>query len=109
VSEDITGQANPRANWTLEERVEHEQDLARRRAEWKEQRRAEKEQAAREEEQARLEAFLKARGERWVDTVRGVPPEHVVEEWANEYITRRAQEEELEQEVRLAEADSVWD
>jgi len=87
--------------------IEHEKELKARRQAWEEQRKAENEERARQEKQARFEAWLKARGQAFLDHTGSLPPSYVMEAWRADYVAERAAEQELERERRLAQAEDI--
>jgi hypothetical protein len=91
----------------IDEQIKWEAEKASRRKAWEAQKKAEADQRERQLKQARMEAWLKGRREAWLDHTGSLPPNSTVEGWKGEYIAERAAEEELERELRLAQAEDI--
>ena len=91
----------------IDKAIEWEQEKAARRAAWEDERKAEAERREREEKQGRFEAWLKARGQAFLDHTGSLPPTYIMESWRADYVAERAAEQELERERRLAQAEDV--
>jgi hypothetical protein len=100
----MTEQKN-RRDWTPDEEVKHQLELAEQRAQWERNRAAEAEQRKREEKQARLGAYLKRRGEAYLDHTGSPPPQHVLEGWQMDYLSEVEAEEQREREAKLKAAE----
>ena len=87
--------------------MEWEAEKRERRHLWEEQKKWEAEEQERQQKQARMEAWLKSRGQAWMDHTGSVPPASMIETWQAEYIAERAAEEELDRELRLAQAEDI--
>jgi hypothetical protein len=88
--------------------VEHQKELAERRAAWEAERQAETEEQEREQKQSRLENYLRRRGEDWLDHTGQLPPTYMMETWQAEYVAERGAEEELERELRLSRVEDPF-
>ena len=92
---------------SIEKRVKWEAEKAERRKLWEEQKKAEDEEKVRQEKRARMEAWLGSRRQAWIDHTGSLPPASMVEGWKAEYIAERASEQELELELRRAQAEDI--
>jgi len=88
----------------IEEQVRHQKELKARRKAWEEQKKAEAEHRARQEKQARMEAWLTNRRQAWIDHTGSLPTADTVEGWKHEYVAERAADEEAERALRLAQS-----
>jgi hypothetical protein len=88
--------------------IQWERKKREQRAAWEEERQQRREQKAREEKQARLEAYLKRRGQEWMDTTGSPPPQHVLEGWQQDYADLQEAEYQRKRQAKLAEAESQY-
>jgi hypothetical protein len=84
--------------------MQHQEELKARRAAWETQKKAEAEERARQEAQGRMQAFLTAKRQAWVDHAGSLPPEEVTTAWRMEFLSERQAEADAERAFRLAEA-----
>ena len=84
--------------------IQHQRDLAERRAAWEEQRQVEAEERERQEKQARLNAYLAAKRQSWVDHTGSLPPEEVATAWKLEYLSERQAAADAERAEKLLDA-----
>jgi hypothetical protein len=75
---------------------------------WKQQKKAEAEQKEREQKQARLHSYLHRLEREWIDHTGTNAPYDLREQWKREYVAGVAAEQELERELRLAEAAKLY-
>jgi len=88
----------------IDEEIQHQRDLAERRRLWEEQRQVEAEEQARKEKQARLNAYLAAKRQSWLDFTGSVPPEELKVQWQMEYLAEREAADDAERAERLLNA-----
>jgi hypothetical protein len=91
----------------IDEQIKWEMEKAEKRQAWEAQKKAEAEQRERQLKQARMEAWLKGRREAWMDHTGALPPADVMASWRAEYVANVAAEQELERELRLAQAEDI--
>jgi hypothetical protein len=89
------------------EQMKHREELAERRRAWEAEKKQEADLRDRQLKQARMEAWLTSRRQAWVDHVGGPPTSTTEEMWRHEYVAERADEEEAERALRLADAEDV--
>jgi hypothetical protein len=91
----------------IDKEIQHQQDLRARRAAWEAQREVDAQEQARKEKQARLNAFLAAKRQAWVDHTGSLPPAEVTVAWQMEYLSERQAETDAERAFRLSQAEDV--
>ena len=87
--------------------LEHQNDLRARRVQWEAEKKAEAEEEARREARGRMQAFLAAKRQSWVDHTGSLPPEDVMTTFQLEYLAERAADEEAERALRLSQAEDI--
>jgi hypothetical protein len=92
----------------IDERIEWEEEKARRRAAWEQQRQAEAERREREEKQARLSDYLRRRTDTWTEHTGTPPPSGMLTRWTEEYVTSTVADQDLDLELRRAQAEDIW-
>ena len=92
----------------IEERMKWEEEKTRRRAAWEENRKAEAERRQREEKQARLSDHLRRREEAWTEHTGTPVPSGMLTRWTEEYITSTVADQDLDLELRRAQAEDIW-
>ncbi len=83
------------------------EELRERRAQWEQERVVEAEKQEREQKQAALTAYLKRRGEDYLDYTGAAPPQHVLDGWTAQYLAAREAGHDLEHERRVAKANQA--
>jgi hypothetical protein len=101
----MTEQKN-RRDWTPDEEVKHQLELAEQRAQWERKRKAEAEQRERQEKQARLQAHLKRRAEAYLDHVGSPPSQSTLEQWQMDYLAEIEAGEQRRRRAAIAEYDA---
>jgi hypothetical protein len=91
----------------IQAEMQHQAELKARREQWEEGRKAQSERAARDEKRARLEAHVKARSEAWRDHTGSEPTTGQVTRWREEYVSQIVDEQQLERDFRLAQAEDI--
>jgi hypothetical protein len=86
----------------------HELEMQRQRAQWDQERRERKAQQEREQKQARLQAYLKRRGEEWASTTGEKPSPDDLATWRREYMAEKENEYQREQQKKLQEAERLY-
>jgi len=84
--------------------IQHQRDLAERRAAWEEQRQVEAEVRERQEKQARLNAYLAAKRQSWLDFTGEIAPEELKVQWQLEFLAEREAADDAERAERLLNA-----
>jgi hypothetical protein len=88
----------------IEEEMRRE-EMRQQRARWEQERRERKAQQEREEKQARLQAYLKRRGEAYLDHVGSPPSQSTLEQWQMDYLAEIEAEEQRRRKAAIAEYD----
>ena len=91
----------------LDEEIQHQRDLAERRAAWEAQKKAEAEEQARQEARGRMEAWLTAKRQAWLQHTGELAPSEVVTSWKMEYIAEREAAADAERAEKLLNAEDV--
>jgi hypothetical protein len=86
----------------------HHLEMQRKREEWfaEKKRKAEEEERARK--QAALESYLRHRAQEWRDYTGSEPTPEESANWQREFLAERLAEQEVEREVKLAEAEENY-
>lgn len=91
----------------IDERMQHQKELAERRRIWEEQRKAEAERREREAKQDRLRDYLGRRAEEWADHTGSLPSDATISRWQEEYVNEAAAEQERDRAFRQALAEDI--
>ncbi len=70
----------------IDDQMDHERELAQRRQQWDQQKKAEAEQRERQQKQAALEAHLHSRSQEYLDHTGSAPTTAVLESWQTDFV-----------------------
>lgn len=88
----------------IDERIEWQKENEEKLKAWEENRKAEAERRERQEKQGHLKNYLARRTEAWADHTGSLPLSSTISKWREEYVARRAEEQERDLEVRRERA-----
>jgi hypothetical protein len=91
----------------IDKEILHQRELAERRRLWEAQREADAQEQARQEARGRMQAFLAAKRQGWLDHVGSLPPEEIQVQWQLEFLSERQAETDVERAFRLSQAEDV--